>query len=508
MRGSKSLSIRAKLALGLGFFSTLTLASLAAFILWQSREALVAETTNRGILIGDNLASYSANALLLKDTLSSATLVADAMQNEGMVFALLTDQDGRIVADGSQDLGRLGQAYAPPVGRELPAAGLPAGGHLLSVPSGDDQWLLFELPVTKDKVRLGTAYVALSQAKIQAIVTSLTRDVVVLALGFLAFGLLGALLMAAAIARPVRRLTEGAVAIGQGRLDTRIKVRSRDEIGVLAESFNEMAGNLQRAQAELLEKELLEKDLNLAREIQARLIPKTIFQAPGYSIAGHYQPALMVGGDYFDVLDLGAGRVGLVVADVSGKGVSGSLGMAMARAEFRAQALQQLPAVEVLTRTNAGLVPEFNGELFVTLYYALLDVASGSVECASGGHGPAYIVSPRKPLRQVHPSGAILGVFPEGAYPCASTRVTLEPGETLVLATDGVVEARNASGEFLEEDRFLGFLQAQRNGTAEQMKQAVLEGVAAFAGDTPQHDDITLLFIHRERQAFSKTGVA
>lgn len=497
----KSLSIKYKIAFALSLFSTLTMGALAGFILVQARQALVTETTNRGILIGRNLASYSANALLVKDTLTAAGLAAEAMKNEGMAYAVLTDEKGVVLADGSENLAMAGKVFqAPQGGKHVEAAGLGEDGRLVMArdASGEDL-LAFSFPVLKNKIIIGNAYIALSQSKIQKIVGALTRNVILLSGVFLAIGFLGAAVLAALIVRPVSRLTAGAIAIGRGEFDTRIALRSRDEFGILANSFNEMASNLKMAQEEAVKRNLLERDLSIARDIQSRLLPKSIPKVPGWQISGHYQPAQEVGGDYYDVLELEGEKFGLVVADVSGKGVPGSLGMAMTRSEFRLHAFHQSTPSRVLSATNQGIYPEFGGRLFVSMFYAVLDSAAGKLRYASAGHNPAYLVNAKGVVSELQAVGPALGLFPPGAFKAESLETVIKPGEVLVLYTDGIVEATNSHSDEYGDERFKRLLSEAPRKDLEDLRERIIADVTAFEGETPQHDDITLLMVRREK---------
>jgi serine phosphatase RsbU (regulator of sigma subunit) len=491
-------SVKFKLALAISLFTTLTLGALAYVILVQSRDALLIETSSRGILIGSNLASNSASALLQKDLLGTARLVSEAMKNEGVAYAVLVNEEGFVAA--SHDLEAVGQAYSPPPGQPFAVEGLSLPeGAALTLSGAKSEILSFSFPVSRSGVNLGIAYLGMTQSRIEQVVAALTRDVMVLAGAFLAFGFLGAVLLATVITRPVSRLMSGAEAIGKGDLSVRIKVRSRDELGRLAQSFNEMAANLKVAQEEALKKSLFDRDLSIARDIQTRLIPKVIPKLLGYSVVGHYQPAQEVGGDYYDVLDLGDSRLALAVADVSGKGVPGSLGMAMTRSEFRLHATQCESLGEAIARTNKGIYPEFAGNLFVTLFHAVIDGKTHNLRCASAGHNPAYLVRASGRIEEVNPPGPALGVFSSGAFRAEESSLAMEKDDLLVLYTDGVTEAKNPSQDEYGEDRLMSLLKRNARGSVDAVKEAILADVNAFATGAPQHDDITLLLLRRDR---------
>jgi phosphoserine phosphatase RsbU/P len=295
----------------------------------------------------------------------------------------------------------------------------------------------------------------------------------------------------------VNRLAQGALAIGRGELDTRIQVKSRDEIGLLADSFNDMAANLKIAQEEKIKKQLMVRELSIAHEIQSRLIPKTIPRLRGYELLTYYQSAEEIGGDYFDVLNLAPMRHGLVVADVSGKGVPGSLGMAVTRSEFRAFARHYSGASEPLKKTNESIFPDIKGELFVSMFYAILDESNHTLLCASAGHNPAYWVKADGSVVEVKPSGAALGLFQPDYYTLIEEKISLNVGDLFVLYTDGITEAKNLAKDEYGEDRFVECLKAGARMDMEKLKASILADILAFTKDAPQHDDMTLLAIRR-----------
>ncbi len=251
---------------------------------------------------------------------------------------------------------------------------------------------------------------------------------------------------------------------------------------------------LQAAQAQVIEKEKLERELELARDIQMSILPRTLPEAPGYRFGALMRPARLVGGDLFDFVPLEGQRLGLVVGDVSGKGVPAAIFMAQARALLRAEASRGAPPREVLECANRHLLGMNDAGLFVTVLYGVLDFAAGCLHYARAGHERPLVVSAAgqiEPARRAR--GQPLGVFDDAVLD--EQTVDLPPGSALLLYTDGATDARDAAGEAFGQARLGQALVAAVAGRAPRLCAAVLQAVLAHQGASEQHDDITLLTV-------------
>lgn len=250
-----------------------------------------------------------------------------------------------------------------------------------------------------------------------------------------------------------------------------------------------------RLHRELVDRELLEHDLALARRIQQRFLPKSLPELPGYHFAVEYSPALAVGGDLYELLPLPDRRLALAVGDVSGKGVSGALMMARLTSELRAAAVRRAAAAAVLEDLNEVVHSEATEGMFVTLLYGILDPSTGRLEFANAGH--------LRPILR-HPDGRCgeLSVAPGAALGfkrplrAAAYAVQLNPGDQLALYTDGLSEAANAAGERYEARRVVEALRGE--GTPDGALSAVLRAVRGFLVERPLDDDLTLVCIGRD----------
>lgn len=501
--GPKGLGIRSKLGLTIGLLVTLALGLLAAFVLRESRQALLQEATRRGLTIGRSLADYSASAVLQKDSLQAIVFTNDALKDDAMVHAVLTDENGVVLAiraaSGTPPV-PLGAVWRPLQGRPLRGEGIPPTVQVVEShdPESGAPVLAFALPIIKADVQVGNAYIALSQAKIQKTVNETTLKVLVLSVAFVVVALVAAFVVSNLIVRPVQRLTRGALAVGAGDLDAVVQVESTDELGVLAKSFNAMTAGLKRAQQEMLEKQMLMQELNIAQEIQQGLLPKKIPQVPGYELAAHYAPAKEVGGDLYDFIRISDKRLAIAVADVSGKSVPGSLGMTMARSVLRAQAFNEQSAGRTLHKTNEVIQPDIRRGMFVTMFYAVLDTERQSLDCANAGHNPAYKVCADGSVEEIGPEGIALGLVPSSQFFVDEISVSLAPGDLVVFYTDGVTEAMNAANEEYGEERFRAVLKKAHGLPLGELLRAILDDLKTFVAGAPPHDDITLVLLRRK----------
>jgi serine phosphatase RsbU (regulator of sigma subunit) len=234
----------------------------------------------------------------------------------------------------------------------------------------------------------------------------------------------------------------------------------------------------------------LTQEMRVARRIQRGLFPRQSPTVDGFAIAARCEPARETGGDFFDFIDLKDGRLGVIVADVAGKGMPAALLMANARSTWRAEARLGFGPAETLRRANRSLYPDIDSNRFVTCVYAVLDPAARQMALASAGHPLALLRNDAK-TEEIEVYGLPLGLTPDASYD--EVQVALEPGETVLLYTDGITETMNASREMYGFERLAAFLQNEGNCSAENLVQLTWSDVRTYSGDVAQEDDITLV---------------
>lgn len=306
------------------------------------------------------------------------------------------------------------------------------------------------------------------------------------------------ILFAQVITRPIAELKNGSEAIGAGDLGYRVQIATGDEFEDLAQSFNTMAADLKdhidELQRTTAEKERYAKELEIAKGIQQSFLPDTAPKIAGVEIAAKNVPALEVGGDFYDFIPLGKDQWGLVIADVSGKGVPAALFMALSRTLIRASTLANADPSVAIGHANQLICEDSKTSMFVTLFYAILDSKAMTLNYVNAGHNPPLLLKDTSSdVVLLKAKGIALGVTDE--VDLQSVRVDLRPGDVLVLYTDGVTEAINDREEEFGEERLLRVIRENRALPADAILEKILAAITSFAGERPQHDDITLMVL-------------
>jgi serine phosphatase RsbU (regulator of sigma subunit) len=280
-------------------------------------------------------------------------------------------------------------------------------------------------------------------------------------------------------------------------LSTRLREADRLTIRDLERKNRELDQayrDLQAAQVQIVEKEKLEHELALAREIQKSMLPRSIPTMEGFEFGASMIPAKAVGGDFFDFIALGPDSLGIAVGDVSDKGVPAALFMAMVRSLLRAEAHKSLLPKEVLQRVNRHLVDLNEGEMFVTLLYGLLSRRTRSFEYARGGHAIPVMCDPQGRLLSLpRGKGQALGVFDVAVSD--EQNIHLTPGSTLLIYSDGVTDATNMENEFFGLERVHTGLSGLRQASAQSVCDNLLKMVVEHQAGVPRFDDVTVVVI-------------
>ncbi len=251
---------------------------------------------------------------------------------------------------------------------------------------------------------------------------------------------------------------------------------------------------LRQGQAAQEQLSTLEHELRIATKLQQAILPELITGREEFEIAASMAAARQVSGDFYDFFLIDANRLGLAIGDVSGKGIPAALFMAVSRTLLRATALQGGSPGEVLEHVNRVLLKQSRGEIFLTLLYGILDLASGEFRFSSGGQPPPYLCSSHQAGKFLsEPRGMMLGVLDNATYTDGVAH--LHPGDGLMFYTDGVTEAENAAREFFTEARLESVLEGLGSRRVEQLVQQVLASVQTFTAGLEQGDDITVMAV-------------
>jgi sigma-B regulation protein RsbU (phosphoserine phosphatase) len=245
---------------------------------------------------------------------------------------------------------------------------------------------------------------------------------------------------------------------------------------------------------ELMEKQRMERELQLGREIQRELLPSPPSDVKGVSLAAMNLPCYEVGGDYYDFLELPFGDLGVIIADVSGKGVSAALIMSSIQAALRVAAPIEDDLAMLVTRLNALVYRAARGRKYVTLFFGRYTPSTGLLRYVNAGHNPPFVFAADEVTR-LNSTGRPIGMFPEGRY--ETRTATLPPGATLVLYTDGLNEAENGKDEEFGNERLAELLREETQHDVPAMTARVLDAVTAFEGGAHSTDDKTIVVLRR-----------
>ena len=247
-----------------------------------------------------------------------------------------------------------------------------------------------------------------------------------------------------------------------------------------------------RLHEEALGRERLRTELTLATKIQRGLLPDVLPQPDGYQLAGMSVSCEEVAGDYYDVIHLTGGRLGLAVADVSGKGIPAAMLTTSVRTALRAETRFDVPLPELFTRMNDLLYQEGSG-MFATCVYAVLDPKERTLKVANAGHCLPLVLHADGTYDELDSTGIPLGLFPTGTAPFDSLECNLREGDFLLIYSDGIPEASREDGEQLGEERLIEAARESYDESAEVMCQRIYDAMETFAGDAPSSDDVTLM---------------
>jgi sigma-B regulation protein RsbU (phosphoserine phosphatase) len=300
-----------------------------------------------------------------------------------------------------------------------------------------------------------------------------------------------ALIMSRRITSPVHKLVGAARQVADGDFSTQVRIRNRDELGEMGQAFNAMVPQLQDSIR-------MRQSLALAMQVQRNLLPQRPPLIDGLDVAGLSLFCDETGGDYYDFLNLsslGPNQLGVAVGDVTGHGISAALLMATTRALLRSHAIHPGDLGRIMADINEHLTADTLVGQFTTLFYAVLDGKQKTIRWSSAGHDPAIIYSPATgTFDELGGAGIPLGIEAGATYQ-ELNRNSLQPGEIIVIGTDGVWETHNGDGEPFGKDALRELIRRHADGPAEEIAQAITKSLAQFRQSKPQEDDVTLVVI-------------
>ncbi len=311
------------------------------------------------------------------------------------------------------------------------------------------------------------------------------------------------ILLTKSITNAVYSLDRGTQFVKRGDFSHRIIVKTDDQLGALAESFNQMTEYVQTLVKERVQKERLERELEIAREVQEQLFPHKAPCMARMEITGLCLPARVVSGDYYDFLQLDLNCVGMALGDICGKGISAALLMANLQATLRsnvsifrreaasAMAMNGAGSVaRVVERVNEQIYHHTSANKFASFFYAVYDDRTPALTYCNAGHNPPIFFN-RCGCQRLSTGGTVVGIFPDADY--QEETLGLEPGDLLVAYTDGIIESVNEYGEEFGEERLTRLVDENRSLSAEHLQRVIVERVLDWAFEEERDDDMTLI---------------
>ena len=318
-----------------------------------------------------------------------------------------------------------------------------------------------------------------------------------------AMALFAGLALAKSITGSVHELFAGTERVRHGDFTHKIAVKAQDQLGELAQSFNSMTASIEDLLREQAEKKRLEEELRIAREIQMSLLPQGPLVMPGLSVTAVCVPAREVGGDYYDFLPLDDHRLGVLIADVSGKGTSAALYMAELKGLVLSLSQIHASPRELMMSANRIIANNLDARSFITMTYAIIDLQARTMTYARAGHTPLMYVPGNgdgsRRAQVLVPDGMVVGLKLDKGEMfdrlLVEQTIPLGDGDLYLFFTDGISEAMNAADDCFGETRLGRILEEHAHLPPEELRERVLREVAAFVGDAPQHDDMTMILL-------------
>jgi serine phosphatase RsbU (regulator of sigma subunit)/anti-sigma regulatory factor (Ser/Thr protein kinase) len=452
----------------------------------------------------EQIAQTSIDLILNEDDLALVNLVSSVKSSEvPLEYIVITDAEERILAH--TDVEQIFDRYKRPRGIRTLS---PKDEVLVFTYTarGGREYNDFSAVIHYDKLKLGEVHLGIPEdkfAEVNDLITQRLR-IAFIALFFWSTTIIGVFVLGSTFISPIRKLAEEISSISLTEQARELRLSTNNpEISRIGEAFNKIMLNLRKTQGQLTDQTRLRRELQLAQEIQNALLPKSVPTLEGFDIDAAYRAALEVGGDYYDFFEVDENAIGIVVADVSGKGIGSSMVMTMIRTSMRLEARGNKRASDVLNKVNKAAMGDVKKGMYITMFYVILDSKKRQVSYSSAGHNPMFLYrGDTKSVSFLNPGGIAVGIDlgnpDEFRKLITSEKLRLKKNDLLFIYTDGITEAMNEKREQFGEQRLIDFIYKYNHLPSSEFKNKLNDEVAEFTKGYPQSDDITFVVVKLE----------
>ncbi len=424
-------------------------------------------------------------------------LIVSYVQSNSMLSQIVLIDTADIIVAHSDDIRNIRKHFDFPLHIQRDVMERPQRYH-----NGKEPMNYLILPIRSGERKLGEALVIYSSGPIQELLADARMKIVWLTGALLLIGIVGIYLLSNYFVTPILKITERVRRFSQGDLETELPLEGADEFFEISRALNDMTTRLSRDRKNIIERERMAKEIEVASQIQKTLLPREIPAMPGLEVGIFYRAASVVGGDLYDIFPIGDDQYCMVVADVSGKGVPASLVMSMLRTVIRIYAERDRSARETLLMVNEYLVRNMPAGMFITVQLVIYRAAHSQLQIVSAGHNPMLLFEAKRgEVTRINPSGMPVGVDAtikrSFAEALEERVIDLMPNDVFFLFTDGLSEATDRTRKQYGMDRlseFFGQWQVQKpTESVANLARAIVDEIDNFSGLTKQSDDITFI---------------
>jgi len=445
---------------------------------------IIKELKTRGNSLCSSLSMMAKVPLLDNNIAELSRLTYSIKKEENLQFVYITDRKGKIK----------GATEYEEINKDI--------NEIIPFYKTRGDVLIFEKEIFLSGIEIGKVYIGLPLFILEEAKKDFRKGALFIFLFSLITGVILIFVFSYFSLKPLNYIVSSLKRIGEGRLEEKIEFKSKDEFGKILQTVEEMRIKLIEYRKNLTERERLKRDIELAREIQKMLLPERIPEIKGYEITYYYEPAFYVGGDYVDVLKALTHTV-CVIGDVSGKGASSSLVMALTKSFIYSNYKLSRNPLALVTNLHSFIKHRIPDDMFITLFLLYLEERGNYLYSSCGHTSPFLFVSNKDRFEKFKTNGVPIGFsfVSDEEYPSFVEKGhgKLESGDILFLYTDGLFDIKNERGEMLGEERCLNMINqfVSEGENVEKIKIKIVEFIRNYRGDTEPEDDITFLIIKK-----------